>query len=124
MTDKKEVKEYYDKYSDRQIKFEFNDRHVLLCNKLVKEVRSENTTILEIGCGIGAITQLISTQLPKVKIHAIDISSKSIDFANGRGLSDNINFRVQDFIVDDKNLESKYDIITLFDVLEHIPKSS
>ncbi len=75
-------------------------------------------TALEIGCGIGIISEYIAKNAGKVT--ALDISEENIKFA--KATLENINFHREDFL--EFNSGIKFDLITLFDVLEHFPKSN
>jgi len=71
---------------------------------------------LEIGCGIGIISEFIRKFVPNT--HGIDLSEKNIKFA--KSTVKNVQFECVDFL--DLNSEIKFELITLFDVLEHFPK--
>lgn len=75
-----------------------------------------HSKILDVGCGIGALTYDLSKKADK--IIAIDISQKSIDFAQKRYYSDNIIFMKAD--INEFKFDEKFDYIILSSVLEHI----
>jgi len=66
--------------------------------------------ILEIGCGTGNYTKLLSEKFPESDITAIDISKKMIEAAKSKLKSEKIKFIAQDaeFIA----IEDKFDLIT------------
>ena len=77
------------------------------------------TRILEIGCGEGAMTEILSTTFPDAHILAIDITPRLGRLY--RGNRDKVEFRqisVQDLAVQQPGA---FDLITLSDVLHHIP---
>ena len=121
MKTKKEITEFYDEYIKYQIETAFNERQCALFEKLKSFGLNAKSDVLEIGCGIGTVTALISSVTKKGKITAIDISSKSIEVAKERVVNQsNIIFLAEDIM--DYNFGSyKFDLITLFDVIEHIP---
>lgn len=73
-------------------------------------------TVLDVGCGNGALTFDLSEKAKKVV--GIDISSSNIRFAKARYNSDNIEYHVGDAI--HYRLKSKFDVIVLSNMLEHI----
>lgn len=115
-----DVEKYYDKFSEHQLSIDINARHRSIAQKTLVHGLKSNAKVLEIGCGIGTVTQLIAEKLTTGKITAIDISPKSIEIAGQRlkHLS-NVTFQSADIINADIN--EKYDFILLPDVIEHIP---
>ena len=53
---KEEVSQFYDQFSERQIKIGVNERLIFLFKKLKKLGFTKNSKILELGCGVGAFT--------------------------------------------------------------------
>lgn len=116
----KEISEYYDQYTSKQQQMWHNERHYFLLEQLKRNGVKSNSNILEIGCGIGTMTNLIAPLVPKGCLTSTDISPKSIELAK----KNNIKFKNINFIAaDSTNLNFPnlhYDFIVLFDVLEHI----
>jgi cyclopropane fatty-acyl-phospholipid synthase-like methyltransferase len=117
----KQVESYYDEYVSRQKKFGVNERHHSIATKLVSAGLLDHHHVLEIGCGIGTLTSLLVEQVKNGKLTSLDLSAKSIEEAktNLSGYknlelkhADILNYEVKD---------SKFDVIVLPDVLEHIP---
>ena len=117
MKSSEEVKQFYDNY---QHKFRHNVRHYIILNKLLDLGLKHSKHILEIGCGNGALTKLMVDKLNNGKITAVDISSESIAHAkvNLKGYT-NITHVVSD--IADFTPDSKFDMVVISDVLEHIP---
>jgi SAM-dependent methyltransferase len=81
---------------------------------------NSGSKVLELGCGIGTLTFLISKIVKKGQIESVDISSESIAFAKKRLTQHNLKLVAHD-VVDYKPQMKDPDLITLFDVIEHIP---
>lgn len=117
----KKVADWYDEFTVRQIKMGINARNKSIQNWLLKFGLKKEHNVLEIGCGIGTQTQLLAEYLNSDnQITAIDISPKSIQIAQDRYPNfKGINWIAADFVT--YNMEKKFDVILMPDVLEHIP---
>ena len=120
---KNEVEKFYDDYVSNQKLYSFNERHYFLYHKMITYGLNPNSSVLELGCGIGIITSLINKKVKYGKIVTCDISEKSIEVSKKNNISDNIEFFVSD-ILDFKYDNFIFDYITFFDVLEHIPEEN
>ena len=121
MKTKKEITEFYDEYIKYQIETAFNERQCVLFEKMKSLGLNSKSDVLEIGCGIGTVTALVSSVVKKGKITALDISPKSIEVAQERVVNqNNIIFLSEDILTYNFG-NYKFDFITLFDVIEHIP---
>lgn len=120
--EKKEIESYYDDYADAQIKTGINQRHHSILRLLRQSGLRRYHRVLEVGCGIGALTYLLARYLsPRSELVAIDISPKSVGIARQR-LRNYPNCRV--FAGEAEDIlpsHQTYDVIVLPDVLEHIP---
>lgn len=120
MKSPEEVANFYDEYSSRQETMWHNERHYFLIEQLRNLGLKNNSKILEIGCGIGTMTNLIAPLVKDGKLISSDISPKSIDISKKY----NKKYNNIEFIVADSTNYSfpklNYDYIVLFDVLEHI----
>lgn len=117
----KDIAKWYDKFSKTQENEGINLRNKKIQEWLIKFGLKEDSKVLEIGCGIGTQTELLAEYLnEKGSILSNDLSEKSIELAKKRLRSyDNISFLSGDIVK--QNIEGKFDIILLPDVLEHIP---
>ena len=115
--------QFYDNFISYQIESGINDRIYGLYKRVCISGISPDDSILEIGCGIGALTYLLSKKIKKGKIEAMDISPKSIEYAKKHLRRKNIMFAAAD-ILDFEPGNLKFDKILLFDVLEHIPEEN
>ena len=115
------IAEFYDNFADNQRDTGVNDRIFLLYKRMLKYGLNKTSNILELGCGIGATTNLFLKTIKKGTIEAVDISPQSIQFAKSKIDRKNVTFFASDITTYKPKLE-KIDFITLFDVIEHIPK--
>ena len=122
MNNQETTAKFYDEFSGKQLKTGKNLRHYTLANILKKKGIEKANNILEIGCGIGTLTELLVSMAPKAVITAFDISPKNIEIAKSRLKSSSVKFMVFD-ASDSISLNEKYDFIILADVIEHIPIS-
>ena len=120
MEEQLDVRKWYNNYVPRQMKTGINVRHYHLMNELISSGLKSGKSAIEIGCGIGTLTGLISKVIKNGKLVATDISNESIDVAKKRiPNSGKIDFLVSDM----KGFEydHKFDFVVLADVIEHIP---
>lgn len=115
------VEKFYDSFSSNQEATGINLRHKTIDKWCTKFELKSSDKVLEIGCGIGTQTELLSNRITDGCIDAYDISPKSIEMAKKRLQSrPNINFYAADITQVDLKKDF-YDFVLLPDVLEHIP---
>jgi len=123
MTTKSEIEDYYNKTwknLDDQGLTKPNPRHLVILAKLRANGLKRNSKVLEIGCGIGTLSNLLAGYLTKGEITAVDISPETIELAKYKFKNrTNLEFQVSD--MSDWSNNTTFDIIILPDVLEHIP---
>ena len=87
----------------------------LCCLKDTKETveRWNPSSVLDVGCGDGAIIASLSTNIKKRV--GVDLCKEAIQFA--RGFSPDIEFHV----IDAADLKETFDVVMAVEVLEHIP---
>lgn len=118
---KEEIAGFYDEYVQRQLKIGANERLISLLKRMQFFGLNDNSKILELGCGVGIFTRLLSKKISGGSIEAVDLSEKSV--AVGKNLLENkkhITFSVGD-VVKYQPKNKDFDFITLMDVIEHIP---
>ena len=78
--------------------------------KYAKELFDENISILDIGCGSGAIGLTLKKELTNSSVDLVDISKEALDVAkqNAKNLNIDANFIESDVF---ENVNKKYDII-------------
>jgi trans-aconitate 2-methyltransferase len=118
---KAQVIDYYDNFVEYQNISKVNDRIYALYKRAKSHGLNSYSNVLELGSGIGVMTYLLLKTVKKGTIESVEISPKSVAFAKSKIKNKNINFFVDDVVSYKPELKS-IDIITLFDVIEHIPK--
>jgi len=81
--------------------------------------RGEDSDLLDIGCGDGGFLSMAARA--GFSVHGMDIDNRAINLASdGRGLTDVwcANWRT----LTDLQHTNRYDVVTMFDVLEHMSK--
>jgi len=111
--------DYYNNFAMYMVKTGINIRHRTIFHELVKAGLKRNMKVLEVGCGIGQVTSLVSQYLRKGSITAIDISPENIKIAKDNFPWGNIQFIVGDIC--SFYLGGTYDFVVFPDSLEHIP---
>jgi 2-polyprenyl-3-methyl-5-hydroxy-6-metoxy-1,4-benzoquinol methylase len=79
---------------------------------------TETDTVLDIGCGNGALTYDVAKKAKKVV--GIDLNEQNISIAKGKYSRKNIEYICGDVLTDLPN--DRFDVIILSNVLEHIDK--
>jgi cyclopropane fatty-acyl-phospholipid synthase-like methyltransferase len=117
---KEQVKEYYDTFKEHQKKLGINVRHRTIFKNLKNAELKSNSNVLEIGCGIGTVSNLILKHITDGSFVGLDISSESIKMAQ----QFNAFHKKAEFFVNDMSNfthKTKFDFVVFPDVLEHIP---
>ncbi|WCL49430.1 class I SAM-dependent methyltransferase [Leptospira sp. GIMC2001] len=85
-------------------------------NRFLKE---KNGKLLDIGCGLGFFVKKVGSDRSGWTAIGYEISERAVAFAREKNRMDN----VHSGLVQDSGIEkSSLDIVTLWDVIEHIPK--
>lgn len=115
------ISKFYDDYSASQLKIGINDRIASLFYRLKYHGLNSNSKILELGCGIGVLSNIILKKIKPAYLESVDLSPKSIEILLKHH---NPTGKFKAFaadVVDYKPIGGNFDLITLFDVIEHIP---
>ena len=85
----------------------------------------ERSRVLEVGCGIGILTELMGQQSRRGSVVGVDISAQAIDYARKTVHLPNVRFLVGDVIDGQPAIaqalhNAKFDILVCADVIEHI----
>ena len=78
---KEDIAEFYDEYVQRQLAIGANERLISLYKRLIAIGLNSSSRILELGCGVGIFTKLLSKKITSGLIEAVDLSEKSVAVA-------------------------------------------
>ncbi|MEO7984333.1 MAG: class I SAM-dependent methyltransferase, partial [Bacteroidota bacterium] len=112
--------EFYDHFIKNQVESGINDRIAGLYRRLCKMGLQTGSSVLEIGCGIGTLTYLLTRKVKTGRIEATDISPQSIAYARKNLVRPNLSLYAGD-ILKLEPYSKTFDFVLLFDVIEHIP---
>lgn len=112
---------FYDEFNAESAKSPINKRIIGLYKRILKNGLTTDSVNLEIGCGPGKMTYLLSKKIKEGVIEATDISPRSIEIAKTKIKNPNVHFKVSDAL-EYTPVNESFDNIFLFDVLEHIPE--
>ena len=112
--------DFYDHFIKNQVESGINDRIYGLYRRLCKMGLQSNSAVLEIGCGIGTLTYLLTRKVKTGRIEATDISPQSIEYAKKNLVRPNLSLFAGDILQLEPQSKT-FDYVLLFDVIEHIP---
>ena len=97
------------------IKWSFSLIKDLLKNINVNDIKD----IIDVGCGEGGKANLLSSYFTNSKVLGIDFTDEGIKLANEHYSNTNLEFKKLN-VMDIDEKEKRYDLVTSFEVLEHI----
>jgi 2-polyprenyl-3-methyl-5-hydroxy-6-metoxy-1,4-benzoquinol methylase len=121
MTNLQDSSDFYDDFVEHQEAIGVNDRHRAILSQMRRAGFAPTDRVLEIGCGVGTLTELVAHELaPTGSLLAVDLSPRSIEAAKHR-LQEfpNVELLAADVVTTD--LERTFDMVVMPDVIEHIP---
>jgi trans-aconitate 2-methyltransferase len=121
------VREYYDEFlRSRMVDYRLygNLRLDRASERILPFVKIDSN-VLDIGCGIGMLTSKIAARATRGHVWGIDLGHENVWYANQTIRNANLTFLEADIVTDfeeiRKQLSAKMDIVTMVDVIEHIP---
>lgn len=101
-------------WCQKNIEFEIFKQHLKKCN-----INLKNTVILDVGCGSGLSTSLISQEFTPSRLVAFDFMPEQVELAKNK------NIQADFFVGDAANINlpsSAFDAVFVMGVLHHIPE--
>jgi trans-aconitate 2-methyltransferase len=121
------VREYYDDFlRSRMVQYRLygNLRLERAAARILPFVRTDSK-VLDIGCGIGLVTAKVAARASRGHVWGFDLSRENIWYASQTIRNANLTFLEADVVTDfetvRKRLPGQMDVVTLVDVIEHIP---
>ncbi|MBD3279274.1 MAG: methyltransferase domain-containing protein [Candidatus Pacebacteria bacterium] len=109
---------HYQNYFTQTYNWPFGISYVSTLEFLINQLAQLKwQSLADVGCGDGRLVKELAYRFPQRKIVGIDYSPTAIKLA--QALNPNLNFLKQD--ITDKNFNQQYEVLTLIEVLEHIP---
>ncbi len=120
--DRDDVAEFYDDFTVRQAAVGVNERHQAIRRWARRFGLGPGDRVLEIGCGIGTVTELLADEVgERGSVLGVDLSPQSIEIAQSRLRAfRNVALRAED-VTEMELSEAPFDAVILPDVIEHIP---
>jgi trans-aconitate 2-methyltransferase len=130
MANSTEVKQFYDEFTNsRMLQYKlYGNPRIDKAVELIAGYVAPDSNILDLGCGIGIVPEQIATKLKEGKILACDLGENNINCAQKMVNSERIEFLnvdlVENFETIRNKLTSTVDLVTMVDVIEHLPADS
>ncbi|MCS4149347.1 class I SAM-dependent methyltransferase [Salinibacter ruber] len=123
-----DVEDFYDDFLEsRMIQYRIygNPRIEQATERILSYLHSDSR-VLDVGCGIGIVPERIAEQLEDGHVWGIDISERNIWYARETISKGETTFFAADILEEKQKVRDRLtepvDIVTLVDVIEHIPK--
>lgn len=119
-----EQEEHYEGYWDGaeqtyDLKW-WDDAHRAVYSDFISTyLKQEKGNLLDVGCGLGFFVKAVLTKKPGWSAVGYEISKQAVKFANEQNGMKTV---YAGLVQDSKLPKESFDIITLWDVIEHIPK--
>jgi trans-aconitate 2-methyltransferase len=123
-------REFYDAFlQSRMLSYRVgNNPRIRKAGKRVLEYVDPESHVLELGCGIGIVTERVAKQATRGRVLACDLSENNIWYAQQTVKHSNVEFLVCDVLTEFATVRSRIvkpvDVVVLVDVIEHLPASS
>jgi len=128
--DSAEVKSFYDDFLESKM-LDYRVRGNPRIDKATERILDfvhPSSQVLDVGCGIGITAERVADELEEGHVWAFDISERNIWYARRTIERSNATFFVADVSEDKRaireQLTDAVDVVTLIDVIEHIPQEN
>lgn len=123
-----EIKSFYDDFLESKM-LEYRVRgnpRIDRATDRILEFVDPNSNVLDVGCGIGIVPERVAMTLEEGHVWAFDISERNIWYAKETVDSPNVSFFVGNAVEGRQKIKDRLtapiNVVTLVDVIEHIPK--
>lgn len=124
-----DVRAYYDeflRYRMTSYRIDGNPRIEAAISRILPLLR-DTDRVLDVGCGIGIVSERLARRVTAGKVHGIDISPMNIWYAERTTRAGNLSFASHEAVneLDAASMElgGPADVVVLVDSIEHIPEA-
>ncbi|MGH7646485.1 MAG: class I SAM-dependent methyltransferase [Gemmatimonadaceae bacterium] len=122
-----QVRAFYDEFLEsRMVQYRlFGNRRIERAAERIEPYIRRTHRVLDVGCGIGIVTERIAARAHDGRVWGIDLSPRNVWYASHTVRKSNVSFFTADVVNDGGAIRDRtgaaFDVITLVDVIEHIP---
>ncbi|BDM81691.1 class I SAM-dependent methyltransferase [Acaryochloris marina] len=122
-----QVRNYYNEFRDtRMLSYRlYGNPRIDKAVELIGQYTRPDSKVLDIGCGIGLVSEKIGAKIKTGHVWACDIADQNIAYAQQTVIDENITFLKVDIINEFKKIEDTIqkpvDLVSMVDVIEHLP---
>jgi 2-polyprenyl-3-methyl-5-hydroxy-6-metoxy-1,4-benzoquinol methylase len=122
--DRDAIRSFYDAFTQKLVRdyIDGNVRQSRAFELVRSAIGPDTKTILDVGCGIGASSASYVDGVRGVSVHGVDISPNNVRVATALFGGPQLRFSVSDMTSPPD--DTRYDLIALVDMHEHIPRES
>jgi 2-polyprenyl-3-methyl-5-hydroxy-6-metoxy-1,4-benzoquinol methylase len=123
-------REFYDAFLEsRMLGYRVgNNPRIRKAGQRVLQYVDPDSHVLELGCGIGIVTERVAKQAKRGHVLACDLGERNIWYAQQTISQANVEFLACDVLTEFATIRSRIvkpvDVVVLVDVIEHLPASS
>lgn len=122
-----QVQDFYNEFLDtRMLSYRlYGNPRIDKAVELIGQYTQPNSTVLDIGCGIGLVSEKIAVKVKQGHVWACDIADKNIEYAQQTVFDEKITFFRVDIINEfdqvEKTVQPPINLVSMVDVIEHLP---
>jgi len=127
MDGRADVRAFYNEFLEsRMVQYRlFGNQRIEQAARRIEPYVHENDRVLDVGCGIGIVTERIAARARAGRVWGIDLSPRNVWYASHTVRKSNVSFFAADILDDTAQIAERtggaLDVITMVDVIEHIP---
>ncbi|HEY7894586.1 MAG TPA: class I SAM-dependent methyltransferase [Gemmatimonadaceae bacterium] len=124
-----DVRAFYDEFLEsRMVQYRlFGNRRIELAARRIEPYIHRDHRVLDVGCGIGIVTERIAARARRGRVWGIDLSPRNVWYAAHTVRKSNVSFFTADVLGEGEQIRAQtggaFDVITMVDVIEHIPEA-
>lgn len=129
MVARAQVRAFYDEFFEsRMVQYRlFGNRRIELATRRIEPYVRPGNRVLDVGCGIGIVTERIAARARGGRVWGIDLGGRNVWYASHTVRKSNVSFFRADILADAGQIRERtggaFNVITLVDVIEHIPEA-